>query len=110
MAGRSTSTKPARKRTAGRAAVSVARIAGRGLRKGGSAWSCPSTWFTRKDSKNMAKVHQYILVAADGTCGITKSNGPICVQQSRQEVGGHSQAFDPKIGEGYTAQINEADA
>jgi hypothetical protein len=55
----------------------------------------------------MAKVHEYILVAADGTCGITKSNGPICFQQSRQEVGGHFESFDPKVGEGYTAQINE---
>ncbi|HEV1284214.1 MAG TPA: hypothetical protein VNU44_02855 [Bryobacteraceae bacterium] len=55
----------------------------------------------------MAKVHEYILVAADGTCGITKSNGPICFQQSRQEVGGHFESFDPKLGEGYTAQINE---
>jgi len=55
----------------------------------------------------MAKVHEYILVAADGTCGITKSNGPICFQQSRQEVGGHFESFDPQLGEGYTAQINE---
>ena len=55
----------------------------------------------------MAKVHEYILVAADGTCGITKSNGPICFQQSRQEVGGHFESFDPGLGEGYTAQINE---
>jgi len=55
----------------------------------------------------MAKVHEYILVAADGSCGITKSNGPICFQQSRQEVGGHFEAFDPQVGEGYTAQVNE---
>ncbi len=55
----------------------------------------------------MAKVHEYILVATDGTCGITKSNGPICFQQSRQEVGGHFESFDPQLGEGYTAQINE---
>ena len=55
----------------------------------------------------MAKVHEYILVAADGTCGVTKSNGPICFQQSRQEVGGHFESFDPKLGDGYTAQINE---
>src|ERR1700688_1181912 len=55
----------------------------------------------------MAKVHEYILVAADGTCGVTKSNGPICFQQSRQEVGGHFESFDPQLGEGYTAQINE---
>ena len=55
----------------------------------------------------MAKVHEYILVAADGTCGVTKSNGPICFQQSRQEVGGHFESFDPNIGDGYTAQVNE---
>ena len=55
----------------------------------------------------MAKVHEYILVATDGTCGITKSNGPICFQQSRQEVGGHFESYDPKLGDGYTAQINE---
>jgi hypothetical protein len=55
----------------------------------------------------LAKVHEYILVASDGTCGITKSNGPICFQQSRQEVGGHFETFDPQLGAGYTAQINE---
>lgn len=55
----------------------------------------------------MAKVHEYILVATDGTCGVTKSNGPICFQQSRQEVGGHFESFDPKLGDGITAQINE---
>jgi hypothetical protein len=55
----------------------------------------------------MSKVHEYILVASDGTCGVTKSNGPICFQQSRQEVGGHFESFDPKLGDGYTAQINE---
>ena len=55
----------------------------------------------------MAKVHEYILVATDGTCGVTKSNGPICFQQSRQEVGGHFESFDPHLGEGITAQINE---
>jgi hypothetical protein len=55
----------------------------------------------------MAKVHEYILVAADGSCGITKSNGPICSQQSRQEVGGHFESFDPQLGDGYTAQIND---
>jgi len=59
------------------------------------------------DYNIMAKVHEYILVASDGTCGITKSNGPICFQQSRQEVGGHFESFDPQLGEGYTAQINE---
>jgi hypothetical protein len=46
----------------------------------------------------MAKVHEYILVATDGSCGITKSNGPICFQQSRQEVGGHFESFDPQVG------------
>ena len=55
----------------------------------------------------MAKVHEYILVASDGTCGVTKSNGPICFQQSRQEVGGDFETFDPQVGEGYTAQVNE---
>jgi hypothetical protein len=55
----------------------------------------------------MAKVHEYILVATDGSCGITKSNGPICFQQSRQEVGGHFESYDPQVGEGYTAQVNE---
>jgi len=54
----------------------------------------------------MAKVHEYILVAVDGTCGVTKSNGPICFQQSRQEVGGHFEAYDPQLGDGYTAQVN----
>src|SRR6476620_568809 len=57
----------------------------------------------------MAKVHEYILVAADGTCGITKSHGPICFQQSRQEVGGHFEPYDPQLGDGYTAQLNEDD-
>ena len=55
----------------------------------------------------MAKVHEYILVATDGSCGITKSNGPICFQQTRQEVGGHFESFDPQVGDGYTAQVNE---
>lgn len=55
----------------------------------------------------MAKVHEYILVATDGSCGITKSNGPICFEQSRQEVGGHFESYDPQVGEGYTAQVNE---
>ena len=32
---------------------------------------------------------------------------PICFQQSRQEVGGHFESFDPKLGDGITAQINE---
>jgi hypothetical protein len=56
----------------------------------------------------MAKVHEYLLVLPDGTYEITKSNGPICFQQSRQELGGHFEAFDPKLGIGFTAQINEA--
>ena len=55
----------------------------------------------------MAKVHEYILVSAEGVFSITKSNGPICFQQSRQEVGGHFEAFDPQLGVGYTAQVNE---
>jgi hypothetical protein len=55
----------------------------------------------------MAKVHEYLLVLADGTYEITKSNGPICFQQSRQEVGGHFETFDPQLGSGFTAQINE---
>jgi hypothetical protein len=56
----------------------------------------------------MAKVHEYVLVRPDGKYEITKSNGPICFQQSRQEVGGHFETFDPQLGVGYTAQINEA--
>lgn len=56
----------------------------------------------------MAKVHEYLLVYPEGKYQITKSNGPICFQQSRQEVGGHFEAFDPQLGAGFTAQINEA--
>jgi hypothetical protein len=55
----------------------------------------------------MSKIHEYLLVRADGTYEITKSNGPICFQQSRQEVGGHFESFDPQLGTGFTAQINE---
>ena len=55
----------------------------------------------------MAKVHEYILVSAEGTCAVRKSNGPICFQQSRQLVGGHFESFDPQLGDGYTAQANE---
>lgn len=55
----------------------------------------------------MAKVHEYVLVLPDGRYEITKSNGPICFQQSRQEVGGHFETFDPQLGNGFTAQINE---
>ena len=55
----------------------------------------------------MARVHEYVIVSPDGTCGVTKSNGPICFQQSRQEVGGHFESFDPLLGDRYTAQINE---
>ena len=56
----------------------------------------------------MAKVHEYLLVLPDRKYEITKSNGPICFQQSRQEVGGHFEAFDPQLGKPFTAQINEA--
>jgi len=55
----------------------------------------------------MAKIHEYLLVLADGKYEITKSNGPICFQQARQEVGGHLATFDPQVGNGFTAQINE---
>jgi hypothetical protein len=55
----------------------------------------------------MAKVHEYLLVLPDGKCEITKSNGPICAQQSRQEVGGHVETLNPQLGVGFTAQINE---
>jgi len=55
----------------------------------------------------MAKVHEYLLIRPDGKYEVTKSNGPICFQQSRQEVGGHFESFDPKLGAGFSAQINE---
>jgi len=55
----------------------------------------------------MAKVHEYLLVLPDGKCEVTKSNGPICIQQSRQEVGGHVETLNPQLGAGFTAQINE---
>ena len=55
----------------------------------------------------MAKIHEYLLVLVDGKYEITKSNGPICFEQSRQEVGGHFATFDPQVGKGFTAQINE---
>jgi len=55
----------------------------------------------------MSKVHEYLLVLPDGKYEVTKSNGPICFQQSRQEVGGHFESFDPRLGIGFTAQINE---
>ena|SRR5579864_8343125 len=55
----------------------------------------------------MSKIHEYLLVGSDGKYEITKSNGPICFQQSRQELGGHFDTFDPKLGHGFTAQINE---
>jgi len=55
----------------------------------------------------MSKVHEYVLVLPDGKYELTKSNGPICFQQSRQEVGGHFESFDPQVGHGFTAQINE---
>jgi hypothetical protein len=55
----------------------------------------------------MAKVHEYVLILPDGKYEVTKSNGPICFQQSRQEVGGHFESFDPQLGDGITAQVNE---
>jgi hypothetical protein len=55
----------------------------------------------------MSKVHEYVLVLPDGKYEVTKSNGPICFQQSRQEVGGHFESFNPQLGTGFTAQINE---
>jgi len=55
----------------------------------------------------MAKVHEYVLVLPDGTYEITKSNGPICVSQSRQEVGGRFDTFDPQLGHGFGAQYSE---
>jgi hypothetical protein len=55
----------------------------------------------------MAKVHEYLLILPNGKYEITKSNGPICFQQSRQEVGGHFETFNPQLGNGFTAQINE---
>jgi hypothetical protein len=58
----------------------------------------------------MAKVHEYLLVLPNGNYEISKSNGPMCFQQSRQEVGGHFESFDPQLGTGFTAQINEAGA
>ncbi len=55
----------------------------------------------------MARVHEYIVVRTDGTHEIIRSNGPICLQQSRQEVGGPPDCFNPEIGSEYTAQINQ---
>ena len=55
----------------------------------------------------MSKVHEYVLVLTDGTYEITKSNGPICVSQSRQEVGGRFDTFDPQLGDGFRAQYSE---
>lgn len=55
----------------------------------------------------MARVHEYVRVLPDGRFEIAKSNGPICFQQSRQEVGGAFELWDPELGEGYAAQINE---
>ena len=55
----------------------------------------------------MARVHEYIRVLADGKYEVTKSNGPIGIQQSRQEVGGHFELWNPELGGGYAAQINE---
>ena len=56
----------------------------------------------------MAKTHVFILVSPEGTCSLTRSNGPICFQQSRQEVGGHFEAYDPHIGPGHSAQVHES--
>jgi len=53
------------------------------------------------------EVHEYVLVLPDGKYQVTKTNGPIGGQQSRQQVGGHAESFDPQLGEGFTAQINE---
>ena len=55
----------------------------------------------------MARVHEYIRVLADGKYEVTKSNGPIGLQQSRQEVGGPFELWNPELGDGYAAQINE---
>ena len=55
----------------------------------------------------MARVHEYIRVLADGRYEVTKSNGPIGLQQSRQEVGGACELWNPELGDGYAAQINE---
>jgi len=55
----------------------------------------------------MAKVHEYVLVLPNGTYEISKSNGPICASQSRQEVGGQFDTFDPQLGDGFSAQYSE---
>jgi hypothetical protein len=55
----------------------------------------------------MARVHEYIRVLADGKYEVTRSNGPIGLQQTRQEVGGAFELWNPELGEGYAAQINE---
>jgi hypothetical protein len=55
----------------------------------------------------MAKVHEYVLILPDGKHEVVKSNGPICFQQSRQEVGGHFEPFNPQLGDNFTAQIVE---
>jgi len=55
----------------------------------------------------MAKVHEYVLILPDGKYEVTKSNGPIYFQQSRQEVGGRVESFNPQLGDAFTAQINE---
>jgi hypothetical protein len=47
------------------------------------------------------------LVLPDRTYEITKSNGSICVAQSRQETGGRFDTFDPELGDGYRAQYPE---
>ena len=55
----------------------------------------------------MARVHEYIRILPDGKYEVVKSNGPIGLQQSRQEVGGAVELWNPELGDGYAAQINE---
>jgi hypothetical protein len=55
----------------------------------------------------MARVHEYVLVLPNGTYEITKSNGPICVSQSRQKVAGRFDIFDPQLGDGFRSQYRE---
>jgi len=55
----------------------------------------------------MPRVHEYIRVLADGKYEVTRSNGPIGLQQSRQEVGGACELWNPDLGDGYAAQVNE---
>jgi hypothetical protein len=55
----------------------------------------------------MTRVHEYIRVLAGGTHEVIRSNGPIGLSQSRQEVGGAIELWDPGLGDGYAAQVNE---